>query len=504
MKYTKENLLEKYGKAETLWNTLDTKKMSAKRTVWEQCALLTLPSLFPVSGTNETSTFDTPYNSIGTNAVENLTAKLTEQLLPPVGNFFRLMPISEKVEKLTVEQFQELDKALSKLEVDIVSLIAAQALTVNVYDAVKLLIVTGNTLLYKNPKGPFSVYNPANYCVERDHVGNVMTMILKDKVNVKFLPEEFIKNEKKEGEKEENEDENIYTCVYRVSNTKWVAYQEVDGQILSTTIMNYTNENLPYIALRWSAIHNEDYGRGLVEKYLGDLRSLEALTQAIVEGTSIMAKVILGLKPASKTKASDLNNAKNGDIILGDLNQDLTTFRVDKGMDFSIALQLMQALEQRLGKAFLMFSSTVRDSERTTAAEIQATVNELNSALGGTFSVLAQEFQLPLLRILLNEVEPKALKITTPSIVTGAAAMSRQMDIVNLKELLNDISIFGPEAVNASINIDGYVTEMAKARGVEPTKILKSPEDKQAEAQAMQQAQQEQAMMEQQSSQGGM
>ena len=40
----------------------------------------------------------------------------------------------------------------------------------------------------------------------------------------------------------------------------------------------------PYIPLRFNRVDGEDYGRGYVEEYYGDLKSLEGLTRAIVEG----------------------------------------------------------------------------------------------------------------------------------------------------------------------------------------------------------------------------
>ena len=39
-------------------------------------------------------------------------------------------------------------------------------------------------------------------------------------------------------------------------------------------------------------VDGEDYGRGRVEEFLGDLQSLESLTQAITEGSAAAAKVV--------------------------------------------------------------------------------------------------------------------------------------------------------------------------------------------------------------------
>ena len=47
---------------------------------------------------------------------------------------------------------------------------------------------------------------------------------------------------------------------------------------------------------------DEDYGRGRVEEFLGDLRSLESLSQALIEGSVVAAKVVFLVNPAATTK----------------------------------------------------------------------------------------------------------------------------------------------------------------------------------------------------------
>ena len=45
----------------------------------------------------------------------------------------------------------------------------------------------------------------------------------------------------------------------------------------------FKKDRLPYQALRMIRVDNEDYGRGYVEEFLGDLKSLEGLSQSLVE-----------------------------------------------------------------------------------------------------------------------------------------------------------------------------------------------------------------------------
>ena len=150
----------------------------------------------------------------------------------------------------------------------------------------------------------------------------------------------------------------------------------------------------------------------------------------------------------------------------------------------------MQQLEVRLNRAFLNVQGGVRDSERTTAVEVRATIAELEAALGGTFSVLAQEFQLPLLLLLLEEAEPKAKQITSPSIVTGASAISRERDLQNLTYMVQSMAQLGPEVLGQYLKVDEYLRQIATALGVEPDSVVKTQEELQQEAQ-MRQAQQQ-------------
>ena len=85
---------------------------------------------------------------------------------------------------------------------------------------------------------------------------------------------------------------DVYTRITKTSDSNFIAWQEIKDVILDNSTKTYNDNTLPYIPLRWSTVNNEDYGRGLVEQYIGDLRSLEGLTQTIVEGSGIAAQLM--------------------------------------------------------------------------------------------------------------------------------------------------------------------------------------------------------------------
>ena len=173
-------------------------------------------------------------------------------------------------------------------------------------------------------------------------------------------------------------------------------FQEVAGIEVPGSRGSYALDKNPFIPLRFSRIDGESYGRGFVEEYIGDLKSLEALQQAIVEGSAASAKVLFLVRPNGTTKARVLAESPNGAIVNGDAN-DVTTLQVQKSGDFSIAYQTIQAITERLSFAFLLNSSVQRQAERVTAEEVRYMAQELETALGGVYSILSQEFQMPLI-----------------------------------------------------------------------------------------------------------
>jgi hypothetical protein len=343
----------------------------------------------------------TPYNSIGPAGVNALASKLLLTLLPPTGNFFRLLPFEGAVEGLDEKELVAVDNDLSGLEQDILAEIDKKALRVPMFEALKYLIITGNTLVYKVPHGSIKTFSPYRYVIERDYVGSVLKIVINEPMAKSTLPKavlDLIDSDSEATDTPEKETENevnVYTVIVRIAEDKFATYQEVEGKIVEGSYKTHSKSQLPYIPLRWTASSEEYYGRGLVEQYLGDLRRLEGLSQLIIEGSSVQAKTIFGLRPGSTLKIEDLKNAYNGDVILGNLETDLTTWRVDKGMDFQTPMAVMQQIEARLSRAFMMLSGQVRDSERTTATEVRAVAAELEATLGGTYSVLATDLQIP-------------------------------------------------------------------------------------------------------------
>ena len=476
-------------------------QLQADRSVFlreaQDSSKVTIPSLIPETAKGNRSKIKTPFQSTGAMAVNSLAAKLLVALLPPSTPFFKLA--LDDLELLKEGQLgleSEIDKGLRVYENALMDEIEVSNDRVAMFEALKHLIVAGNVLLYLTDNG-LKVYPLEKFVCKRDSVGNVLEIITKESVNPNALPVSFVEQIKKKDNYDAKEMEgeiDIYTIIKRQNeNLFW--YQECKGEKIPNTDGRSKIEVSPWILLRWVRIDGENYGRGYVGEYRGDLVSLEALMQSIIEGAAASAKILFLVNPNGQTRASTLAKAPNGAIREGSA-ADISVMQVGKAGDFSIALQSIQRIEQRLQNAFLMVRSIQRDAERVTAAEISLMAQELENSLGGVYSILSQEFQLPYLRrrmhmLVRSGKMPKLPdKIVKPKIVTGIQGLGRGNDRNKLIEFISTISqALGPDVMRQFVNLDEAIKRLATSIGIDTNNLVKTPEEIQAEMQQMQQQQ---------------
>jgi hypothetical protein len=287
---------------------------------------------------------------------------------------------------------------------------------------------------------------------------------------------------------------------WKTETYKYDSWQEAGDMEIEGTRGVYTEENLPYMPLRWTAIHGEHYGRGLVEQYLGDLRSLEALQMSIIEASAASSKILFMVNPVGQTNINKLVKAPSGSFIRGNA-QDISTMQVDKGNDLRIAYEVSNDIQRRLASAFLLNESARRDAERVTAEEVRLMAGELEDALGGIYSVLTQELQLPLIKLMMQASKIKFPEdLVEPVIVTGVEALGRGHDYNKLVQFSQTLQqLLGPEIFAQYTNVDAVIAQIGTSLGIETKGLIKSQEQIMQE----QQAQQQQAML-QQAAQTGM
>ena len=290
----------------------------------------------------------------------------------------------------------------------------------------------------------------------------------------------------------------MYTCVKLDSNSgRWVWYQEAFDKIIPGSRSTAPKKASPWLVLRFNTCDGEDYGRGRVEEFIGDLNSLEVLSEALIEGSQAAAKVIFLVSPSATTKPRTLAQAGNGAIIQG-RPEDVAVVQVGKTADFSTAANMAEKIERRISDAFLLLN--VRQSERTTAEEVRLTQMELEQQLGGIFSLLTIEFLIPYLnRTLLvlqrsKEIPTLPKDLVRPQIVAGVNALGRGQDRESLTQFITTIAqTLGPEALMRYIDPSEAIKRLAASQGIDVLNLVKTQqqiqqEEQQLQAQAAQQS----------------
>ena len=492
-------------------------KLASDRTIFldtaRDCAALSVPYLLTPTGVVNGQKLPTPWQSMGAKGVNVMASKLMLSLFPVNATFFKLQINDGKLSldpSLSAAVKSEIDLSLSKMERVVIQNIAESQDRVILHQAMKHLIVTGNALVYMGSKG-VKLYPLDRFVVVRDGEGNPTEVVTVESIDRQFLPEEFQTEQARNvndvadntsapsvdvtvGENEVA----VYTWA-KLKDGQWRWRQEAEGKILPDSLGKAPKNTTPWLPLRFNVVDGEDYGRGRIEEYLGDLKSLEGLMQAMVEGSAAAAKVVFLVSPAATVKPSTLAKAGNGAIIQGRA-EDVTAVQVSKQADFSSAYQMIQSLTQRLSEAFLIL--TVRQSERTTAEEIRATQQELNEQLGGIYGNLTVELVRPYLQRKLFTLQrskelPQLPKgIVYPTIIAGLEGIGRGQDRESLMMFLQTISqALGPEAMAQYIDPEEAVKRLAAAQGIDTLKLVKTADMRQQEMQKAQQMQMTQSLM---------
>ena len=487
-----------------------------------ESAKLTIPSIVPSQVDITTQTNDgspenlaKPWQILGARGVRNLASKLNLALFPPTGAFMRYQLHPEVKKELEDSrrgaERSEIEKGLAIRERLIMDDVDSQNVRTKTDLAFKHLLVAGNVLLYLMPEGGLRVFPLNSYVVRRDFVGTPIEIIYVEPMARETLPEEIVDALLANGQPEDptnpgtlekdkdgRKSVDVYTRI-ELREQRYFVSQEALGVPIPGKAGSFVKDKLPFLPLRFSSIDGEDYGRGYIEEFRGGLRSLERLQQAITLGAVNAAKLVPLVRPGAALTPAKLMRAENGQALLG-YPEDVTMLQQNKQADFVVAESTSQRLSNELAAAFLLNSSFQRSAERVTAEEIRRMAEELEDALGGIYSVLAQELQLPIaLRTeqrlikkgLLKPVKPKdAVKAV---VVTGLAAVGRGHEFNRNREfyahLVGEIQPLIPE-IGRWLKPQEIINRAAIGVGIPEEGLIKTAEEiAQEDQQAQQQAQ---------------
>jgi hypothetical protein len=463
-----------------------------------QMAKLTIPMLFPEEGQTTTAHYPKPYQSIGARGVKNLAAKIVNALFPPNASYWRyeLDPDSKRELENQPEVKTKFEASLALIEKEVSGMFDLGSRRAKLNEAAMQLQVAGNVLLHQQEDSKVRAFRLDSYVVKRDHSGNVLEVVACEQVAAITLPEDVRLACGLDGDIKSDVNVKVYTHIKRVDR-KFEVAQEINGEIVPGSDGSYPLDVCPWHALRFYAEDGSDYGRSYVEEHSGDLITHEALSQAITEGSVAAARILFLVRPGSATKASVLEKTPNGGIAVGDAN-DVSVVQLDKYSDFRVALELLREKTESLSKAFMLNASIQRQAERVTATEVEYGARELEDVLGGIYSMLSMDIQLPMIRVDLHMLERKGVtpaipaKVAKPVPIAGLAALGRGNDAEKLKLF---IGVAAEAQMTSAVNFTEYLNRMAMALGVDTNGLVKTQDEIQAEMMQAQMLQAGQAAM---------
>lgn len=462
---------------------------------------LTIPGIIPPLGaSNPHDVVTQPYSSLGARGVNNVAAKLLLALFPPQRPFFKLTidPDVAKQMGATLAQANEALAGISQKAQNLIETSGSRALWMEVF---RHLAIAGNCLVYHPDDGSvMRMWRLDQFVVRRDAQGKLIEAVIEEEVYPSELsddireatkvPEDPTKKSSDEPSGKSEAKLKQYTMILRDDNDYIVHWQEINDIEVPGSRGKAKADVAGWQALRWQAVVGSDYGRAMVSEYAGDFLSMEEGWKSVLQFAAEAARIVHIVDPNSAIDIEELAAAETGDNITGYADK-IKTLQLEKNADFQVLWEILQNIDRRLSRAFLLSAETIRDAERVTAEEIRAVAQELEDSFGGTYTVLSAEAQAPYARRVLyilskKKQAPKLPKSVVPQVVTGFSALGETHEAQAILEWLKSLlDIFGPQTLAQEVDFSEVALRTGTSQGIPDVNgMLKSPEQQQAEQQA--------------------
>lgn len=475
---------------------------------------LTIPGIIPPLGaSNPHDVVTQPYSSLGARGVNNVAAKLLLSLFPPQRPFFKLSIDADVAVAMgsTVGDANEKLAQISQKAQNLIESSGSRPLWMEVF---RHLTIAGNVLVYHPDDGSvMRMWRLDQYVVRRDAQGKLLEAVVEEEIYPSELSDDVREAVKLPEDKAEKEEEDkpsprrrsevkvkLYTMVLRDEKDNIVHWQEVNDIEVPGSRGTAKADVSGWQALRWQAVVGSDYGRSMVSEYAGDFLSMEEGWKSVLQYAAEASRIITIVDPNSGVDIEELSAAETGDNITGYADK-IKKLQLEKNADFNILWEILQNIDRRLSRAFLLTADTVREAERVTAEEIRATAQELEDSFGGTYTVLSAEAQAPYARRILyilskTKQAPKLPKSIVPQVVTGFSALGETHEAQAILDWLGALeNLFGPQTLAQMVDFQQVALRTGTSQGIPDVQgMLKSEDQQAADQQTEQNAQTTQAV----------
>ncbi|WP_050519956.1 portal protein [Pseudorhodobacter antarcticus] len=492
-----------HGDLAIIWTAMETEKGDLIQRS-ENYARLTLPYICAPES-SASSEQDRGAVAIGPRVVNHLANKVVDTMFPKDRPFFTVALTPETRKKISEEVGTENEAAFAELvrtETANVEQAGMRKMGLTTYrpvavEAVKHMIITGNTCIRRFDSGSRTAYGIRDYSVRRTIEGAITEVMLRDGKKFGNLDAAMQKMVLADQPALKEDSPVVLLTHYKLVGKRWRSAQAVNN-IAVPGVRFYTPRNLPVLVLAWSLARGENYGRGLVEDNINSFHNIDVCSVALVEMIGVMADIKFLVDPGSGLDVEELNNSPRGSYHAG-RRDDITTPESARRLEIGVLREIIMGWERELAQAFLLNSNSVRDAERITAEEIRFIANELESAFGGLYSRLATEWQQYEAEYVVysmdfaKEVGGAVNDVFEILITTGLESLSRQGQLANVRAAIADLQMLEavPEEVRSTINPMKFASFVFTNHAVKFVEFMFTQDEmKQNSEQAMQQQQQ--------------
>lgn len=488
----------------------------------KEFAELAIPSMYPRNGTSEMSELPVPFAAATGRGVTRLASRITSALVPLNGMPFFALELDD-AEPVEGTDPTEEQKVLHRMERRMMRKLAGTNFRATLYTAMQHCEVLGNVLMIANDNYSYSLIRVDNYVVTRRADGEWHEIIYREWVDPAAPPEIL---EGKMGavapginyQYGQDKDLAMYTRVKNDHKGGCSIEREFRGQKIDEGV----HPVCPYFPMRWTLVAGENYGRGLIEDNCGDVRALEVMAEALLDSIAANAEYRFGVNPAGLTELHDLQESTNGSFVPA-AQADVFPIQLGNQAQVAMAQNCVTLKEQTLGHVFLMNSAIQPQGERVTATQVRILASEIEQALGGSgLGDQSRDVITPATRYLMYRMLTDGLlvseddeltdslldELTKPDgilgikVKTGLEVLNREIENERMRGIM-ETCVRLPEAAQQAMVWPGILNRWIASEGVEPSGLVLSVQEVQAQQQIAQQQAMQQAAAQQAIQSGG-
>lgn len=276
---------------------------------------------------------------------------------------------------------------------------------------------------------------PRDFCIERMPDGSLKTVVVREAVQVFALHDKVQAQiaEMRSGVLQATDWVIVTTRYAAVDKTKrgWRYQKDVDIDDLPIDIgghVMFDAVELPIVDFPWELAPGGNYGVGPCAKNIGDIEQLAALSASIRMSAAQIGTIKWAILPGAGITPLEFASMRNGDAKTFDGTKVVPVGNVDY-RTVAQASQEREAIERNLAAVFLYRPGVIRDSERTTAFEIQQTLDALHQAgHKRAYQTITKRVQPTIAHVLCRRAKIGSDDTLKVSVTGGSPALSRRGD----------------------------------------------------------------------------